>query len=190
MKKIVGLDIETSGADNTNPKHRVIQIGVAFGTMAVVSRNVGWARDEFEAEPTATGVHGISEDEVVLAPSAERVDGQVAEWIGERGVGHGDLIATGWNVGSFDLPFVKRDLPETAKYVSRRTIDLNALCFALSQASAHNFDWWKKEAKRAAVRVLGLEKWHDAGYDAAAALASFLWITEQLRPRDWTFKQN
>ena len=89
----------------------------------------------------------------------------------------------GWNVGAFDLPFVRDTLPGLASLLSRRSVDLNAVCFTLGGTlpyfgSRPKWNTWKrlsKEAAQAELTAISVApKWHDAGYDALAALTCAL----------------
>jgi hypothetical protein len=84
------------------------------------------------------------------------------------------------------LPFVRAYLPRTSQLLSRRVVDLNAFCLAYEgqvpyEGSLPTFSGWKRLAKRYAAEKLtavGLEEsWHDAGYDAAAAILQVEFFT-------------
>jgi hypothetical protein len=98
-------------------------------------------------------------------------------------------VAVGWNVGAFDMPFVRDALPMTCPLFSRRTADLNAVCFTLGGAlhlggSTPKWSTWKRLAKEAAQSSLlaaGVATdWHDAGYDAVASLAAWNWLRDRI----------
>ena len=60
------------------------------------------------ADPKAMEVHGIPESEIHAAPRAAEVDSRLHDWCLEHGASEDKraLIAVGWNVGAFDMPFV------------------------------------------------------------------------------------
>ena len=78
------------------------------------------------------------------------------------------------------MPFVQKLLPHTFSLFSRRTVDLNALCFALDGKVDNGMpvkvDTWKKRAKLYAIEKIGYENQHDAGWDAMMHLYSFEYL--------------
>lgn len=193
----IGLDIETSAS---NLLGKTIQIGIARGTESSFVSDIGWSTVEFHEtarleegdeierglvliETEALKVNRFDIARIRAGRPAWQIDSEAAEWISQWGKG---LHCVGWNVGSFDMPFVRRDLPNLAKHLSRRTVDLNALCFALGSQSqlfderAPGWEFFKKRSKRYAEEILGHTQWHDAGYDAKAALLSFRWLSDQM----------
>jgi hypothetical protein len=188
----LGLDGEMTSGDLA-AGGRLIQIGLAVGEGGDerVTELIGWDRGDFHADPVAMEVHGIPEATILAAPRADEVDERLFAWC----LAHGGstekrvLVPVGWNVGAFDLPFVRHTLPRTFRLLSRRTVDLNAVCFTLGGAttvegSRPKWTGWKRMAKRAAeerLAALGIEPaWHDAGYDALASLAAFRWMRERI----------
>jgi hypothetical protein len=185
-----GLDGEMTSAD-LRAGGRLIQIGLAVGTEPEerFCSLIGWDRGDFVADPTAMLVHGIPEEEIVAAPRPDRVDRDAEEWCLARGASEEKraMVPVGWNVGAFDLPFVRQALPRTYRLLSRRTVDLNAVCFTLAGVawlggSQPRWTGWRRLAKREAedrLTALGIEPaWHDAGYDALASLVSWRWLRE------------
>ena len=137
-------------------------------------------------------VHGIPVETIFKAPRAPEVDERLHAWCLARGASaeRRSVVAVGFNVGAFDLPFVRDALPKTTALLSRRTVDLNAVCFTLGDAlllggSRPKWSTWKRLAKDAAqaeLTALGVApQWHDAGYDALAALVSWRWFREKVR---------
>lgn len=176
-----GVDGEMSGADLA-AGGRLIQIGLACHT-----RTDGAVADPPEVfsslinpgdmvwDPRAAVVHGVSRDEVAAAPAAAEVDAACVAWL----AGHGILaprraIAVGFNIAAFDLPHLAAVLPRTAALFSRRSVDLNAVCFTLEGASYQGTvpTWagWRRMAMTYAQRTIAAEQTggsaHDAGYDA------------------------
>jgi DNA polymerase III epsilon subunit-like protein len=183
--RFVGLDIEATGTE-LEKGHRTCQIGIAFGVLDSLTHDVSWPRDVFACacDPEALKINGFTEERIHHGRAVSvAVDSYVSNWLGTtKGLGdpHRQLIGVGWNIASFDLPFIRRDLPKTAAYFHYRTVDLNALCFALGGRDGHNWEWWKKEAKKRAAEMLGREQWHDAGFDAVASLVAFWWLRERI----------
>jgi DNA polymerase III epsilon subunit-like protein len=188
----VGLDGEMTAAD-PHRGGRLIQIGIATGTGPEerITELIGWDAGDFTADPKAMAVHGIPEEVILAAPRAPEVDAKLRDWLLARGAidGRRSVVAVGFNVGAFDLPFVRDTLPLTAALLSRRSLDLNAVCFTLGESLAHGgsrpkWNTWKRLSKEAAERDLtaaGIATaWHDAGYDALAALVSWRWLCARI----------
>lgn len=60
------------------------------------------------------------------------------------------FIPMGFNVGSFDMSFVRKYLPMTAEKLGYRSIDLNALIFAEAYKTGKNFYNLKRSYKKSA----------------------------------------
>lgn len=195
----IGLDFETSGLQPA--LHVPIQIGISDGEHNFSSLIGGWNwrhqpwTDDFEGRPMAVwsydseDVHHIQIDDLLFAPSVELVDGFAAKWVSEHfGDNPRKNIAVGWNVASFDFQFLRKWMPETAKLFSYRSVDLNALVFGLVEApgSEWSYDALKAHANDRAEHMLyydhGLAPaFHNAGYDARAAVAGFEVLTNEMK---------
>jgi hypothetical protein len=186
----MGLDGEMTSPD-LGAGGRLIQIGAAVGTAADerITELIGWDEGDFHADPKAMEVHGIPVETIVAAPRAPEVDERLHDWCLAHGAraDRRAVISVGWNVGAFDLPFVQHALPKTFGLLSRRSADLNAICFALGDSvdfggSRPSWTGFRRMSKRHAeeeLEKLGIAPaWHDAGYDALAALLSFRWLRE------------
>lgn len=194
----IGLDGEMTGSEIADG-HRLIQIGVATAVDVGpfdVSDGPGCQVDVFTADigqptapidPRASEVHGFSDQRIRNGPPADEVDGRLRIWLEQRGgrVKGRRLAPVGFNVARFDMPFVEQALPQTNAVLSRRTIDLNASLYTLQSlvelGGGHpTRSGLKRMAKRWAAEELTRqghqEAWHDAGYDAAAALLAFRWL--------------
>lgn len=187
-KKFVGLDGEMtavgSDLDGNSPPARLCQIGVALGAAEVFTSDIGWLPGDYGWTQQALDVNGFDFERISSGPSASEVDVELFSWLTERGVGAKEGIPVGWNVMSFDMQqFVIPTLPLTASLFSYRGVDLNSLVFALQQSRMvprnleGNESKWKAAAKAASAQILGNENWHDAGYDAAASLVQFYWLS-------------
>jgi DNA polymerase III epsilon subunit-like protein len=192
----IGLDLETSGTDigdgstvlhpsAKDGRAAPIQLGMATADGGVFCEVIGgwdFYRDHTWSDE-AGAVHGIPFDKVEHAPPADEVAERAVEWVAP--LGHrASIIPVGWNIAGFDMPFVKRFLPSVQNHMSYRTVDLNAICFALSSArvkSPLGGMWGYKSLKSVvkdvagerAAAVLGEVLWHDAGFDALASLYAF-----------------
>jgi len=176
----IGLDGEMSSSE-LSEGGKLIQIGLFTqdGYQLSMKINPGecqWSERAFE-------VHGITLESLQSAPLPDEVDSQVYDWLIAIGVdtsSRGKIIPVGFNVGAFDMPFVKDSLPKSYSLFSRRTVDLNALCFALDYKEENGMPvkaaTWKKRAKAYAIEKIGTENQHDAGWDAEMHLRSYEYL--------------
>lgn len=173
----LGLDIETSGIALSKGS-RLIQIGIVAGDGAEYCRLVRPTDGDFEWDPESATVHGIPLQAVYDAAPDTEIDAELFQWLLAHG-GHADkrvLIAVGFNVQSFDLPFIRHSLPMSGDLISRRSVDLNSICFTMGsmqlpfQGSIPRWSGWKRMAKRWAEEQLIADgipaAHHDALYDA------------------------
>ena len=183
MITYIGIDGEMSGND-IDAGAKLIQIGLAkyidnemqsIGYM-INPGEMSWS-DEAEA------VHQFTKDDVVtlgLEPSV--VDTVVSDWANPTNQRR-DFVMVGFNVGSFDRPFIKQVLPITYSRFSRRSVDLNSLIFSLSDTNGQ-FERIKGAAKEYAFEKMegmfdGFQnRQHDAEYDAVMSLYCFEYLRE------------
>jgi hypothetical protein len=191
-KRLIGLDGEMSDSELADGAV-LIQIGVAFDATERFSALLGWPDGSYFKTDRAMAVHGIDPVAIAEADPPAEVDAQLEAWLLARGADSEKraLVPVGYNVGAFDLPFVAAYLPRTSQLLSRRVVDLNAFCLAYEgqvpyEGSLPTFSGWKRLAKRYAAEKLaavGLEEsWHDAGYDAAAAILQVAFFTSLAIP--------
>lgn len=179
----VGLDGEMSGTELSEGA-RLIQIGLALDNAAYTANiNPG----ELSWDPEAEAVHKIPRESLPSEPNADVTDANAYSFLVSLGADpkrRNNTIAVGWNVGSFDMPFVKETLPQLNSLFSRRTVDLNALCFALDGKEENgmrvNAETWKKRSKEYAIEKIGYEDAHNAGWDAKMSLYCFYYLREQM----------
>lgn len=177
-----GLDGEMTGPRVS--KHRLFEIGIALENGSVFSSRIGWT--EFEFDPEALEAVGVHPGTIPEGPPAEEVDAAAAVWLAENGVEERSLVAVGWGVTTFDLPFVAVTLPSVLHSLHHHSIELNALCHTLGGMKPYvgerpDAATWKSMAKLAAEVELQLDHgiapgWHRAEYDARAALSSWRWL--------------
>lgn len=168
MMTLVGLDIETTGLDRRQ-HHRLIQIGIAHGVFDVMTHDVK-PIGTVVCDPVAMAINKFTPERIDVGWPDDEVDHLLSERLRDRGHAPASLTAVGWNVGSFDLHFLREDLPQTAAFFSHRVIDLTGIFIA------HYGERWREEKDRSHREVadlLGVAKWHDAGFDAVAALVAF-----------------
>lgn len=191
--RFFGLDFETSGTDIEAGAYP-IEIGVAvaderYGTIVrVPEHGVNAWSDPAEL------VHGISADTVTrLGEQLFVAEAKAITWLADFGLFHGkqmDRIAVGWNVASFDVPFLRRWFPNLAAQISYRTVDLNALCFGFEGARHPENGTWsfkrvKEEAKayaetKYAIRFGEKPRAHRADADAMLALYAFDFLQAEI----------
>jgi hypothetical protein len=176
----IGLDGEMSSSE-LSEGGKLIQIGLSTEDGYQISMNMNpgecqWSERAFE-------VHGITLESLQSATLPDEVDSQVYDWliaIGADTNNRGKTIPVGFNVGAFDMPFVKDSLPKTYSLFSRRTVDLNALCFALDYSIDNGMpmraETWKKRAKAYAIEKIGMENQHDAGWDSLMHIYCFEYL--------------
>lgn len=189
---IIGLDFETSGTD---PWHECypIQLGIyiantdeqkAFFVEPVFELNmyISWDWNLFKWDEDSEAVHGISKSSLQGHYNVKHTDIVAAASLIQSGLlgARMNNLIVGWNVGSFDRQIISRWFPALDSVLSRRTIDLNSLCFERSYAGGDkSFKKLKRRAKEYAEEKLSIYlphyegSWHDALYDAAAAVYSF-----------------
>lgn len=169
--EFAGVDIETTGSD-IDAGAGICQIGVFLGDDSFVCdikpHNGALVTEE------ALLVNGFTHERFAAGSDASLVDRNLYDWLIDHDVKGRTLIAIGWNVASFDLRFIKKFLPMSFSLFSYRTIDLNAVCFTMDPVNG--VDKLKKKVKSyAAASITSDENWHDALYDAKAAL--FAWMS-------------
>ncbi len=174
----LGLDLETTGLEPE--RHAICQLGLAFGPLAVFRRDLRpWEGAEvqqealrvngFTPERLEKGQNPIDAERDAVFWLREEVDRRVSGGKGQTPEsGNARVVAVGWNVGTFDLVFVKRYLPSLARKLHYHTIDLNAICYALG-----NHGKAKRRLKDETYDLLGVTNEHDAGFDAVAAVMMY-----------------
>ena len=186
--RILGVDIETC-ASAFVLRNKLVQIGVFDSeTRQLFRMDVGWKDDEFDTDlEVVEKVHHISRERTLASPPASTVDATLIAFLDKLGVGPKRGIAVGFNVAGFDMNFVRRDLPFSAARFSYRTIDLNAICFAIGKATGVPWERIKKVAVQAAKEELAMMvpdlKAHDAGWDAMCAVLVFEFLAHSIREK-------
>jgi DNA polymerase III epsilon subunit-like protein len=181
MITYIGLDGEMSSADIATGG-KLIQIGMAkYCDNEVVSIGELLNPGSMDWSEEAESVHQFTREHVMTFGSdPQMIDQELAEWTNTGSIRR-DTVAVGFNVGSFDMPFVKQLLPNLFSKFSRRTVDLNAIIFAMSD-SDDEFLKVKKDAKDYAIQKMSgmfegfKDRQHDAEYDAVMALYCFEYL--------------
>jgi hypothetical protein len=177
---IVGVDGEMTGTE-LKENHKLCQIGIAFSHHITFESDIGWGPSAYVADPKALEVNKFTINRIETGANQIIVDKLLQAFL----IGNGGslekriLIPVGFNVGRFDMPFIEDALPKSAALFSRRSIDLNAICFAMHKTIyAHGgypkWSGWKKLAKTYGknkieeLQIKGSE--HNALYDAILAI--------------------
>lgn len=198
MKGFIGLDLETSGSDHD--ESAPIQLGLAWldkrgdahyfrsyvGGYNWLSKNQLYTGhrsfNDYVWNSDSAQIHRIPKTTLVKAPRRLQVDQDAQEWLDELGIGDFKYIPVGWNVASFDMPFVKQHFPHLSKRFQYRAVDLNSIVFTIDQMNLYKpqggrwkFSTIKRVVKERAAARTELEitdtiGWHDAGFDALAGL--------------------
>ena len=189
----IGLDFETSGT--SHEESAPIQLGISVDGHTFAEDIGGWDWDSPSWEgyrnrvwdESAFEVHGITKSRIHGAPRPIEVDAMAIKWLDYYAPRHpAGRIMVGWNVGQFDVPFLRNHFPRTARAMSYRSVDLNAVVFYMEQMGLGKYKDIKEASKEYAASELinegwPVDLWHDAGYDAAAALKSFEYLIGQGR---------
>ncbi len=189
----------------THERHAPIQLGICApnGDSASWYINAPWAWDNEHSAPIRGGlgidwwlwddrafeVHGITKEQLTQeGKDIHTVNVEAVEFIKARSqVWKGQRKLVGWNVGSFDVPFLRKHLLGIASELSYQSADLNAITFAIAEARGINFGALKDQAHIAgangADNILGTgdrHHAHDAGWDAVAALGAWDYLKKRI----------
>lgn len=201
----VGLDLETSGIDHDISVP--IEFGLAIPTpggvqeLATYNLRIGgwkWADDPWltrVGQPTwewnyqSAKIHNITKEELENVQPVADVDEFVRQILDDHHSPTRNDKAVycmiGWNVAGFDRPFVEKHMPLTFERFSYRTIDLNAICYALAEPNVRSYDTIKNRSKQyGADKVGGPEMAHQAGWDAATSFYAYLYLRDLVRQGD------
>ncbi len=202
----VGLDLETSGIDHD--RSVPIEFGLAIPTpdgvqqLAQYNYRIGgwkwdddytwatrWMHETWAWNYRSGEVHKIPKVALEGLRTVEEVDVLIRLILDDhQSPTRSDKAVycmMGWNVAGFDRPFVQKHMPLTFERFSYRTIDLNAICYALAEPNVRSYDTIKNRAKQyAADKVGGPEMQHQAGWDAATAYYAYLYLRDLVRQGD------
>ncbi len=182
MITYIGIDGEMSGND-IDAGHKLIQIGLAKYNEDGGIDHIGYLLNPGEMvwSMGAQEVHQFTQEDIKsygIYPSI--VDPMTARWA-NPGEQRRDFVMVGFNVGSFDRPFIKQTLPITYGKFSRRSVDLNSVIFSMSDTNTQ-FERIKDKAKNYAFEKMeGMfndfkNRQHDAEYDAVMSLYCFEYL--------------
>lgn len=174
---IIGLDIETSSSDLSYGE--ILQLGVAYkinDEYYTTEYNLFfdksiWHDKNWSKE--SENVHKITKKSLTKNKDTydsvqSKIINLLNKTFGERSI----IIPVGFNVGSFDLQFIKSKMPILYSRLSYRVIDLNSLFLykSLNSFDFNEFIEIKNNAKLDIAKNLSEKKEHNASYDAKLAL--------------------
>lgn len=165
-----GIDIETTGLEPG--KHRLIQLGVAFVEGDHYKYDV-CPEGNITIDAEALAINKFTLKRIADGMPTSEADAHIYEILSHE-FKPAEITAVGWNVGSFDYSFLKREMPKFASLISHRVADLTAIAMlaAVKRGKYTNYRDIKEQWHTKAEAVLGETAiWHDALWDARAALA-------------------
>lgn len=186
----IGVDGEMSH-DDVSAGGALLQLGVAVRGVDGVMQHFDTVMrpgGEYAWDDVAASVHGFTREQVdSWDVSVGEADKMLYDWL--VGVGckpskRSDNVAVGFSVGSFDMPFVKRFLPDTFSLFTRRFLDLNALVYMLAVKTGEEFLSVKTHVMDEVVERIGYNKAHDAGWDAIMSVVFMEVVEERLKVSD------
>lgn len=159
-----------------------------FSSFIAPSSEVLW-------EDSAEAIHGITQDFLKTAPSAEEVDELLFTWLCDTfdvSPRYRALIPVGKNVGAFDMPFIEASLPKTFSLFTRRALDLNSAYFVMEgleyQGKPLSSAEWKTLSSEYGRRTWAVANGssdssadHDAEFDAWVHAYSCVFLQRSLR---------
>lgn len=186
MITYIGIDGEMSGTEIENG-HKLIQIGMAkFVDEKMTSIGSLLNPGAMAWSEQAESVHQFTRDHIeTYGEDPSVIDPVLAEWANPTDQRR-DFVMVGFNVGSFDRPFIKQQLPITFGKFSRRCVDLNSIIFAMSETNTQ-FERIKGRAKDYAFEMMeGMfegfkDRQHDAEYDAVMSLYCFEYLQNVIK---------
>lgn len=176
MKIFAGLDLETSGLDETRAEIleiAIVPLNADFTVSSEIPEFTARVRAEHPetAEPEALQVNGLNPLE---GESRQKVSADIMQWLADNQI---DLIVpVGQNI-DFDLRFIARGFPELSKKIHRHGRDSMRLALAINDLALRDcgeprFEKVSLEALKIALGVEG-ELTHRAFEDAKDAAAVY-----------------
>lgn len=179
MPVFVGLDCEMTGTNID--LHELCQVGAASTEGEVFTSDIRCRLDR--VNPDSMAVHGIDPGWLREgAPAKHLVDEQLAYWLVQTLNTRRKVIPVGWGVSYFDMPWVRKYLPRSAEYFSRRSVELGTVCYTIGATFGMSPDTLKRKAKRYAEnKNTDIHTWHNAGYDALASLLAWEYLMKVMK---------
>lgn len=154
----------------------------------------------------AESIHGITREEALLGKTPTVVDNELSQWLSEKNTSSGKkfrrIVPVGFNVGSFDMKFVKKFLPQSYELFTRRVVDLNGICFSMDGMEYNGIPQTAEQWKRLSI-AYGQAHWHllphnkgsrigaahDAEFDAWVHSFAWLFLREGMRSNSLAIPQ-
>lgn len=182
---IISLDIETSSSDVETGT--ILSIGcVRLSDLEPFYADVRHNRVTVTPEALRANSIDVCTLDNKSRESLSTADQRLLNWLKSSGFYRDGkkycIIAMGMNVGTFDMPFVRKYLPQSASLFGNRSLDLNALLFADALIRDVEFYDVKRAAKSIGTsfahdRVPDLKP-HHALYDAFSNIGVFNYLLD------------
>ena len=183
----LGLDLETSSTEQHN--------GVILSIGLYDPSGTNWGGRHFYTEirytqpiPICAEAMRVNKLKTTLLdnpnlPTLEEAEEKVLWWIRKNHSKPYSYIPVGFNVGSFDMAFIKVHMPRLHALFGYRSVDLNSLLIAEAvNRKSHLIElkkWYKKKAESSALRICQ-DGPHNALFDAAQAIFILQQYTQNL----------
>jgi DNA polymerase III epsilon subunit-like protein len=185
----IAIDGETTGKE-INEGSALIQIGAAvYRDGQLYSTHVTFNPKDPDMvwSEEAEKIHGISLEQIENAElDASQADDFLYDWFIANKVNPKDKyhnFPVGWNVASFDMPYIKKYLPKTFKLFSYKSVDLHSVCCSLDGKKGLSEKRWKEAAKKYASTICPERegyKAHNAEWDSVMSLGCFNFLRKEI----------
>jgi oligoribonuclease (3'-5' exoribonuclease) len=141
----------------------------------------------------AESIHGITQEEALSGREQGLVDEELEAWLQQISgtTNRRRIVPVGFNVGSFDMKFIKKFLPKSYTYFTRRSVDLNGVCFSMDGMERYDLPRTSEEWKELSItygRFLATStgetahlQAHDAEFDAWVHVHAWIFLREAMR---------
>lgn len=136
MALYLALDIETTGLDPMN--HGILEIAVQTDKW---NRLLLCDPRPCEVDEKAMEINGINLDNCKSLCTIEELDDRLDALLN----GMDQIVPVGFNVGSFDMAFIRHYLPLSARKFSHRSFDLNSMLMYVASATNVPFNVIKED---------------------------------------------
>lgn len=200
----VGIDCEMTGTDYST--YKLIQVGFTVDPRIedkCFKSDIGWTEYNFQKE--ALEINRFTTERIEAGPPVQEVETKLLAWFEKVELEETGIIPVGFAVRTFDMPFLAatfspdlmkffirpkpRGLPSDSSPYLYRCCDLTDYTLGMgsnidrSQRKLYGEMAWKRAGKTYARRELEkvgvVPDWHDALYDARAALLQMEFYTNQ-----------
>ena len=209
-RTLIGLDCEMTGTDWTAHKLIQIGLCLdpRDETKNFVA-DVGWPKGTYKYNQESLNVIKWDFDRIEAGDYDYEVENDILNWCAANDLKEKSLVPVGYAVKTFDMPFVLNTFPRFAEYFIFpnvngpyrpylcRACDLTDVTYGMTYGRTGTaksnkgrpedwgFDGWKRAGKQYAVAELtklgDTRTFHDAGYDAKAAMLALEFYNANLR---------